>query len=83
MSILFRAFRCGHCWGRGYIQSSGKSVKLIIRRLQCRDCKKIHHELPDILVPYKRHESASIEQAMREVVPAVAADESTLYRWRS
>ncbi len=68
---------------RGYVQGSGHSVKLIIRRLRCKDCKKIHHELPNILVPYKRHEAASIEQAVKEVNPAVAADESTLYRWRS
>ncbi|WAH39366.1 DUF6431 domain-containing protein [Alicyclobacillus dauci] len=68
---------------RGYVQSSGELVKLIIRRLQCKDCKRIHHELPNILVPYKRHEAASIEQAVQEVNPAVAADESTLYRWRS
>ena len=68
---------------RGYVQSSGQAVKLIIRRLQCKNCKKIHHELPNILVPYKRHEAASIEQAVQEINPAVAADESTLYRWRN
>lgn len=30
-----------------------------IRRLQCQICGKIHHELPDIFIPYKRF-SASV-----------------------
>lgn len=47
-------------------------------------CKKIHHELPDILVPYRRYSSESVEQVISTSTPThVAADESTLYRWRS
>jgi hypothetical protein len=39
--------------------------------------------LPDLLVPYRRHESASIERALEDPAAAgVAVDESTLYRWR-
>ena len=34
---------------------------LVIRRLRCRTCRKIHHELPDILIPYKRHCTDTIE----------------------
>lgn len=56
---------------------------LVIRRLRCELCKKIHHELPDLLVPYKRYGAESIEPVVSEVEPPhVAADESTLYRWR-
>ena len=39
---------------------------LRIRRLQCRSCLKIHHELPDILVLYKRHAAATIEAVLKE-----------------
>lgn len=56
----------------------------MIRRLQCQSCRKIHHELPDILVPYKRYDAESIEGVVSE--PAredIAADNSTIGRWRS
>jgi len=57
---------------------------LIVRRLQCINCKKIHHELPDILVPYKRYESSCIETVIDNVDNIdVAADDSTIYRWKS
>ncbi len=55
----------------------------MVRRLRCSSCNKIHHELPDLLVPYKRHESKSIEAAVSEDVSlSVAADESTINRWK-
>lgn len=54
----------------------------MIRRLRCETCRKIHHELPNILVPYKRYDAASIEQVVSQPNPTVAADESTLLRLR-
>jgi uncharacterized protein YbaR (Trm112 family) len=69
---------------RKYIKSSGESCVLIIRRLRCQQCNRIHHELPDILVPYKRYDSASIETVVTgSSALSVAADESTIVRWRS
>lgn len=68
---------------RGFVKSSGESVQLIIRRLRCIDCQSIHHELPNLLVPYKRYEAESIEQGVTETSPSVAADESTLRRWKT
>jgi hypothetical protein len=35
---------------------------LVIRRLRCKECRVIHHELPDIVVPYKRHCAETIER---------------------
>jgi len=69
---------------RVWYQSSGARSKLIIRRLRCQSCSRIHHELPDLLVPYKRYDAESIEGVVTE--PArkdIAADESTLSRWRT
>jgi len=60
----------------------GETNELIIRRLRCVNCRIIHHELPDCVVPYKRYESKCIEEVVTGQGPAVAADESTLYRWR-
>lgn len=55
----------------------------MIRRLRCKPCKQVHHELPDILVPYKRYSSKSIEAVVTgEQMLSVVADESTINRWR-
>lgn len=45
---------------------------------------KIHHELPDCIVPYKRYESACVEQVVTEPesVSTAAADDATLRRWK-
>lgn len=58
-------------------------MTLVIRRTRCVLCRKIHHELPDILVPYKRYTAECIEQVVSKANPIdVPADESTLYRWK-
>ncbi|WP_407653184.1 DUF6431 domain-containing protein [Alicyclobacillus acidoterrestris] len=67
---------------RRYTQSNGDQLTLIIRRLRCTECHRIHHELPDILVPYKRYDRESIEQIITESSPSVGADESTIRRVR-
>ena len=68
---------------RKYINIEGIKQTLIIRRLRCVSCRKIHHELPDILVPYKRYDSESIESTLSSNLNlTVAADESTIKRWK-
>jgi hypothetical protein len=43
------------------------------------ECRRIHHELPDKLVPYKRHVSESIEAVVTgEPGLSIPADEATL-----
>lgn len=62
---------------------TGERVTYIIRRLRCVGCERIHHELPDLLVPYKRYESACLESVLSNGQTSdVAVDESTLHRWR-
>jgi hypothetical protein len=68
---------------RKYIDEAGEKVVLNIRRLRCGQCRKVHHELPDILIPYKRYDSNSIEAVITGGNGImVSADESTLYRWK-
>lgn len=68
---------------RGCIDSLGEKIILSIRRLRCIECERIHHELPDMLVPYKRHIRESIETVITgESEISVIADESTLKRWQ-
>ncbi|WP_391563866.1 DUF6431 domain-containing protein [Paenibacillus cremeus] len=40
----------------------GRARMLVICRLRCTYCRKIHHELPSCIVPYKRYDSACVEQ---------------------
>ncbi len=51
-----------------------------IRRLRCKACLKIHHELPDQVVPYKRHSATVIEEALEET--EIAVELSTIWRWK-
>jgi hypothetical protein len=68
---------------RTCINGLGEKRVLIIRRLGCKQCRKIHHELPDILVPYKRHVRESIEAIVnQDPAASVSADQSTLGRWK-
>jgi hypothetical protein len=57
---------------------------LVIRRLRCVQCRRIHHELPECLVPYKRYDSASIESVVSKSSESsdIVADDATLYRMR-
>ena len=56
---------------------------LVIRRLRCRGCLKVHHELPHILIPYKRHCAETIEKILSESASQsvdVPVEESTIRR---
>lgn len=64
-------------------KATGEQVTYGIRRLRCVGCRRIHHELPDLLVPYKHYEAVAMESVISPgTMLDVAADESTLYRWR-
>ena len=46
------------------IDTGGETVRLVVRRLRCmnENCRRIHHELPDVVVPYKMHTAATFEK---------------------
>ena len=70
---------------RKIVGGAGDHRLLVIRRMRCNQCKKIHHELPDCVVPYKRYEAECVEQVVVEVEAevSVAADDATLRRWKN
>jgi len=69
---------------RKCLNSDGVPMVLVVRRLRCQQCGRIHHELPDFLVPYKRYVSSCVEAVISNEQPlVVAVDESTLRRWRN
>ena len=68
---------------RMIIGSGGTPMTIIIRRLRCEECGKIHHELPDCVVPYKRHCAETIEKIISGEAGEVITEDSTLRRIRN
>lgn len=65
---------------RTLFECGGKKLILKIRRLQCKVCNKVHHELPDIVIPYKRHCAETIEKIINGHTEAVGCENSTIRR---
>lgn len=67
------------------INSAGVVFSLVIRRLWCCDCHRIHHELPSILIPYKRYSCAAIQSVIdasfQHTNIGVVADNKTIRNW--
>lgn len=42
----------------------GKRRHLVIRRMRCDNCSRLHNELPDCLVPYKHYGTTLIEKVV-------------------
>lgn len=70
---------------RFLIQPDGSKIWLIIRRLYCPHCNRIHHELPDMVMPYKRYSTQAVEEILSgttSVPIPVACENSTMRRIR-
>jgi hypothetical protein len=65
---------------RKLINAEGDKQTLVIRRLRCKACRVIHHELPDIIVPYKRHCSETIERIVANETEGLDCEERTIHR---
>jgi len=71
---------------RYLINSAGDKETLVIRRLRCIICGKIHHELPDMIIPYKRHCAETVEKVVSGDVEDVCCDfriEARIRAWWS
>ena len=73
--------------GRRYrkvTSTSGQKRSLMIRRLRCSNvkCRRIHHELPDIVVPYKRHCSQTIQNVIEGSLESVPLESTVIWRIR-
>lgn len=64
--------------------TDGQRLDLIIRRLMCPGCRRIHHELPDLLIPGKQYRKDCIEKIVQcpPDVLDVGCDSSTIRRIR-
>ena len=53
---------------------------LVIRRLKCLHCNRIHHELPDLIVPYKRYSSEVIECCICDKTESLPCELTTIQK---
>lgn len=65
------------------VDCNGQKLKLLIRRLYCPKCRRIHHELPDCIVPYKRYCAGIIEEIISGKKQRVVYDYKTISRMLS
>jgi hypothetical protein len=67
----------------------GGSDQLLIRRLKCSHCKRLHTELPDVLAPYKHYTTEVIEDVVDAVIDSDDLEteaypcEATMHRWNA
>jgi hypothetical protein len=54
-----------------------------LRRLICKECGKLHTEMPDKFQPYKHYSSAVIEATIDDARSDCPADNATISRWKS
>ena len=68
---------------RKLILIDGDERVLKVRRVRCKECKRIHHVLPDIIVPYKRHCLETVEKIVQGNEEETFCEESEINRIKS
>lgn len=69
---------------RRVIELDGRVNQYLIWRLQCPCCRRIHHELPNFIVPYKRysiHVISEIIEGDLEMVPCGNGAIKNILHW--
>ncbi len=49
-------------------REGGEKIFLLIRRLYCENCHRLHNELPDCLSPYKHYTSETISGVLDGII---------------
>jgi hypothetical protein len=62
---------------RRLILNTAEKISLVIKRYRCKECRKIHHELPTCCVPYKRYETETVENIIMETIENKKETEKT------
>ena len=65
---------------RRLTDAEDNTVTLMLRRMNCTKCQRIHHELPDCVVPYKRHCTETIEAVINGDVKQTPCNVRTIKR---
>lgn len=78
--ICFSEMRIIGSRDRKATENDGSQQVYVIRRLRCTRCGKIHHELPDLLIPYKRHRAEKIEEIVSNMHSDDTLEQTTTRR---
>lgn len=83
---------CPLCCGSLFVRDSrrrkvkevdGKVAVYRLRRFKCKQCGKLHTEIPDCIVPYKRYSAKVIETELTDAnKQSCPAEKSTIRRWK-
>ena len=68
---------------RRLIDQEGAKHTYRLRRLRCKECNRMHTELPDLIVPYKRHSAAVIVSVTEDKDTSVPYEERTRQKIRA
>lgn len=60
----------------------GNKRQYLVQRLKCPKCNRIHHELPDFIVPYKRYCVQIIEDAIDGKTDSLPCYDSTIQSFK-
>jgi len=62
----------------------GIKVRLLVPRAFCRNCHRLHTQLPSFVQPYKHYEAMVIQQVMDgKSLSTCPAEDSTIRRWQA
>ena len=76
------------CRKRIMRQYNGEIAHLIVRRLKCDHCGKLHTELPDVITPHKHYAREIIENVVQDICTPDDPEtesypcEKTMERWK-
>ena len=65
---------------RKLILLTGTLMIFMVRRVRCKNCGKIHHVLPNTIIPYKRYDAETIEKITEGDPNETRCEESTINR---
>lgn len=96
--VICNTSTCPNCGGdlkyydtvRRIIRTKGRmSNHVLLRRLKCSKCKRLHREIPDYIYPYKQYEAEVIQGVLEGFITPDTIGfedypcEMTMRRWKS
>lgn len=65
------------------MDESGIEYIFMFRRFRCDNCKKLHTEIPDCVIPYKQYSRKAIKKILNGACDYYVVDVSTVWRWKN
>ena len=68
---------------RSVLDEAGEKYIFRLRRFWCNNCKKLHSEIPDCIIPYKQYGQKVINDVLNGRCDYYVVDASTVWRWKN